>query len=117
VAIHRALLTLMPDTCVVREPTSLSTAPSYYGITEWSTGGGSTYRCRYDSKRDQFRLADGGHITQTGKLVIDTTSTFSAESKITLSDGTEPAILSIEFPWDEDGQHHARVVFGYRQGN
>jgi len=113
----RALLELMPDTCTVYATAELSTAPSYYGITEWSTAG-TTYTCRYKSKRDEFRLADGGHITQTGVVVIYSTSaTIGPEDKITLPDGTSPTILSVEHPTDQDGQHHIRVELGYRQGN
>lgn len=113
----RCLEDLMPDTCVVFGIAELSTAPSFYGITEWSTAG-STYVCRYRSKRDEYRLVDGGHITQTGVLVIASTSaTISPEAKIVLPDGTAPAILSVEAPTDHDGQHHIRVSFGYRQGN
>lgn len=117
----RCLESLMSDTCVVFQPVDSTSVANdedaFYGVTN-TQAVGSTYTCRFSSKRDQYRLSDSGHITQTGTLVIATTSrSISPEATILLSDGTKPAILSVEYPMDEDGVHHARVELGFRQGN
>lgn len=110
----------MDTTVLVSTPLLASTGTTglYYTASTANYSTGIAKQARYvamDVVKRTNQQGEGERIL--GTLWMNSTATLDQRSKFELPDGTSPPILSLTQYPDDDGQHHAKIVFGYRQGN
>lgn len=59
-----------------------------------------------------IRTTDGREVVQTGKVYLYGDYTVDTSYRIVLADGSEPSIIAVDTPYDEDGPHHTVVRIG-----
>ena len=107
-------LALMPATIKV----STRTAHSNYGEPTF-TGSTTSYSARIVSKLGYVRSVEGEEIAYNTVAWVRSTGTVSitVSDRVTLPTGfaasTRPPLVGVERYPDEDGNHHAKLMFGY----
>jgi hypothetical protein len=105
-----AFLDVMTQTLTVTRLSGVST--DGYGRPTYSTSALSRY-CRVTEKQHLVRSFEGTQEVAGTIAWVRSTSTFSPSDRITLPDGTTPALLAIEEYRDQDGNiHHVTLHFG-----
>lgn len=108
-AFERAIFeSLMKQSVVVRARTGHNT----HGEASYSTTS-STFRARVVRRPGQVRDTEGNVVRYGTIAWVASTGTINVTDKVTLPDGTFPPLLSVEMYPDEDGNHHAKLLFGY----
>jgi hypothetical protein len=94
------------ETITIEQP---GTVNKYGAI---SFGAASTgIPCRLELGERVFVNAQGVNQFASGMMyVLSTSATMSPQSRVTLSDGRQPAILRVNVMNDEEGQHHLEVM-------
>lgn len=92
---------------VTHEPFSSRDA---YGVPSYAVG--VEYSAREVYKNVKVRSFDGHEVVARGVVWVLGTPTVGPNDRITLSDSTQPPILSVERYSDEGGSHHVKVYFG-----
>lgn len=82
-----------------------------YGEPSYSTAV-STFPCYITEKQKRVRNAMGEEVVSSHIVyVANTEGTLSATDLYTLSDGSQPAVITIENHRDETGEYHHSVVY------
>jgi hypothetical protein len=105
-ALETAFLELMQETVTVYS----QTAKNEYGVQTW--GSGTTVNCRVMETGSLVHDANGRQVYESGKIIFYGTPTVSLSSRIGLSDGSYPVLLSVNVYRDQSGLHHTSVSFG-----
>lgn len=58
--------------------------------------------------RDQ----DGREVTETGRIYVYGTPTVTTDYRLVLTDGSEPIIIGVDVPHDQNGAHHTVIRIG-----
>lgn len=103
---------MMGTPVVVANPStatlSLFGQPTYAAATV-------TYYARLVDADAKMRSVPGlnGEVRTVAWIASTSTSAITVRSKATLTDGTTPPIIHVEYPRDENGNvHHTKVFFG-----
>lgn len=100
-------LELMPHTITLASITSRS-SDGYYKLFH---GTARSYRGLVEQGNTLIRDATGSEVVaRTTVYVYTTTGAITVEDRITLPDGTTPAILDVRVFADENGTHH-KVIY------
>jgi len=59
-----------------------------------------------------IRTPDGREVVQTGKVYLYGNYTVDTSYRIVLQDGSEPSIIAVDTPYDQNGAHHTVVRIG-----
>lgn len=90
-----------------------STAQDIYGkYTYVAASAAVTASAHYSSERELLRDADGREVVQTGKIYLYGVFTVDETYKLVLDDGTEPPIIGVDQPHDQNGAHHTVIRVG-----
>ena len=71
-----------------------------------------TAPAHYSSERELLRDADGREVVQTGKIYLYGIYTVDETYKLVLDDGSEPPIIGVDQPHDQNGAHHTVIRIG-----
>lgn len=112
-AVDKELLALMPDTVVWTTGQSLSN----YGTPTFASTGHSM-AARISRKVSDIRAKDGTVVASQGTVWCAPSSPSdsfrpSPEDRLTLPDGTTPAVMDLEILNDEAELHHYKVTLGF----
>lgn len=55
---------------------------------------------------------DGREVVQTGKVYLYGPQTVTTDYRLVLADGSEPIIIAVDTPYDENGAHHTVLRVG-----
>lgn len=99
---------LMVNTVLVSSVASFSTD----GYATPAYGSASTHKARLVRTHELVRTAVGTEQVANTVLWVASTSTFAPSARFTVSGTTLGTVLSVESYTDEDGPHHAKVLFG-----
>lgn len=69
------------------------------------------FAARLSRKHKLVRDTEGHEVVSTAHIWLEGTPAVSPQDQITLSDGTTPAIISVERFQDEEGDSHTKVFF------
>lgn len=105
--IEAKFLDLMPSTVTIYG----KSARDAYGKVSYSASG-TGVRCRVQAGQRVIRGADGIDKVEDGRIYFYGQPAVSYEDKVTLPDGSQVTILSIEEVNDEAGGHHTVVGYG-----
>ena len=87
------------------------TATDVYGKRTFSASGVSA--CAHlVSDVSLTRDLDGREVTEIGRVYLYGTPAVTTEYKIRLTDGSEPVIIGVDVPHDQNGPHHTVVRIG-----
>jgi hypothetical protein len=82
-----------------------------YGKRTWSASGVSA--CAHLMAENQLsKTADGRDVLETGKVFLYGQFTVTTDYRIVLADGTEPIIIAVDTPYDQNGWHHTVIRIG-----
>ena len=87
-----------------------TTTISGYGADSYSTSP-TTYNGLLQQEFRMVRAADGTEKVSSANFIAFTTAAISVTSRITLGDGTNRPVISVESPHDEVGQAYSRINF------
>lgn len=57
---------------------------------------------------------DGREVTEIGRVYVYGTPTVTTDHRIVLADGSEPIIIGVDVPHDQNGAHHTVIRIGQR---
>lgn len=80
-----------------------------YGKRAFTASASVTACAHYVSETVLTRDAEGRDVIETGRYYIYGTIPVTTDSRIRLPNGTEPIIVGVDTPHDEDGWHHTVV--------
>lgn len=90
---------------------SSQSAIDKYGKPSWGTG--TSYQCRIINDQRILKDQDGRDIIESGRAIIyGVVANASVKMRITLPNGSQPAVTSVSKIQDEDGDHHSVIGFG-----
>ena len=98
-------LDLMPDTVELQE----LVAHDAYGRPQY--GSPASYRARLSLAPHRLRQPDGHELLARGAAWLASTEAISPEALLTLPDGSQARVVSVELPGDEAGRHHVKLYF------
>lgn len=98
---------LMVDTLVLERPPATT---NLYGKGTFLSP--ETLQCRIVHTTKQMRSPAGEEVVSRSQAWIFGAPGITTTCRITLSDGTQPPILSVDSFPDDDGAHHEKVYFG-----
>jgi len=87
-----------------------TTAISGYGADSYNSA--TTVKGLLQQEFRLVRAADGTEKVSSANFITFSTESISVTSRITLSDGTNRPVISVESPHDEVGQAYSRINFG-----
>jgi hypothetical protein len=58
------------------------------------------------------KSADGRDVIETGKLFLYGEFAVTTDYRLRLADGTEPIIIAVDEPYDQNGWHHTVIRIG-----
>jgi hypothetical protein len=64
------------------------------------------------AETELIRTLDGREVVQSGKVYLYGTPTVDTSYRIVLADGSEPSIIAVDAPYDQNGPHHTVVRIG-----
>lgn len=96
---------MMADTC---QFSPLSSRDSYAVPT---FGSATSFNCRLVRKNRMVRDAKGQIVVSTARVWLQGHPNITPEDRVTLSDGSNPVIVSVERESDEFGSSHTVVNF------
>jgi hypothetical protein len=70
------------------------------------------YSARVVHKASKVKAADGSDILVNGYVWLSVYVLVKEDDRITLPDGSTPAIVMLERQSDEVGHHHTKIYFG-----
>lgn len=108
-AIESDFLELFSETVTLYPPATLDK----YGKRGFSASG-VTACAHLVAEVELARDQDGREVTQTGKIYVYGTPTVTNDYRLVLQDGTEPIIISVDQPHDQNGPHHTVIRIGRR---
>lgn len=62
--------------------------------------------------QEVLRDSDGREVIQTGKVYLYGIFDVDTRSRIVFADGSEPIIIAVDQPYDQNGAHHTVVRVG-----
>lgn len=83
-----------------------------YGKRSWTASASVTACAHLVSEVSLTRDADGREVTETGKIYLYGTPSVTTDYRLRLDDGSEPIIISVDVPHDENGAHHTVLRIG-----
>ena len=95
------------DSIVIKAPTTVIGA---YGQTNLAAG--TTYKGIFQQTQRLVRANDGNEKLSTANVIINTTATINPNAQVTLPDGVNRPVISVQTHYDEDGGHHVTIDFG-----
>ena len=98
-------LDLMPDTVVVQS----FAGRDQYGVGSYGSPNGFEARVTYRNR--SVTTASGEEVVARGEAWLATVEHITPQDKITLSDGTNPLILSVDRISDETGPLYTKIFF------
>lgn len=106
-AIERAYLELFSETVTLYEPESTDK----YGKRTWASSGVSA--CAHLMAEEKLsKTADGRDVLETGKVLLYGQFNVTTDHRIELEDGSEPIIIAVDEPYDQNGWHHTVIRIG-----
>jgi hypothetical protein len=106
-AIEPDFLELFSETITLYPPATTDK----YGKRSFSASG-VTACAHLVAEVELSRDQDGREVTQTGKIYVYGTPTVTNDYRLVLSDGTEPIIIGVDVPYDQNGAHHTVIRIG-----
>lgn len=104
--IETAFSSMMPSSVTI---TSVSSTDAY-GKRTFS--GSSTIQCRIQKSKRIINTADGKQIPEEGRVYCYGTSNATVNDRLTLPDGSNVPILTVETRNDEVGAYVTVISFG-----
>ncbi len=68
-------------------------------------------KCRLVRRNRMVRRADGEMVVSSAQAWVSGAPGVTVEDRVTLPDGSRPALLAVEQYPDGDGPHHERLLF------
>lgn len=81
---------------------------------KWSHGASVSACAHLVSETERVVTLDGREVIQTGKVYLYGVFDVDTRSRIVYSDGSEPVILGVDVPHDQNGAHHTMIRVGDR---
>lgn len=103
-----AFLALMESTMTIQPLASMST--DGYGNPTFGTAVSNP--CHLSFKQTLIKTAEGTEEIARATLWVNSSSTYSPLSKITVNGSTIGPVLGVDHFYDETGYHHSKVYFG-----
>lgn len=82
-----------------------------YGARTFAASG-VTASAHYMASDRLKSSADGRDVVITGTLLLYGNITATTDYRVVLEDGSEPILVAVEYPNDEDGVHHTVLTIG-----
>ncbi len=105
-SLEATFLTMMPSTVTLYAFSSMDA----YGKPTFS-GAGTTVRCRIMDNLRVDRNSEYFDSNYTGTIIFYGNPTIDELTRIVLSNGDEPQIVSIRKHIDDEGSHHTTVTY------
>lgn len=106
--ISREFLPMMREQVVLNAQSAIDK----YGKQSFATGGAS-FQARLIFEERILRDKDGREIVEAGRAILfGAASSVTPQWRITLPDGSQPKITSVDTIQDEGGDHHSVIGFG-----
>lgn len=83
-----------------------------YGKRSWTASASVSACAHLMSEVSLTRDQDGREVTEIGRVLVYGTPTVTNDYKIQMSDGTEPIIIGVDVPHDQNGAHHTVIRIG-----
>jgi len=106
-SIESAYLELFSERITLYPPASTD----QYGKRTFSASG-VTACAHLVSDRSLTRDQDGREVVEEGKVYVYGTPTVTNDYRLVLADGTEPIIIGVDTPHDQNGAHHTVIRIG-----
>jgi hypothetical protein len=110
--IDTALTDIMVDTITL----AAVSAKDAYGKHTWSTAV-TVANCRVQTGNHKVVDATGVEAIAVGKVYVPGSPALSLFDKVTLPDGTQPPIITIDRVGDEIGSNHTVIHYGKTKSN
>lgn len=82
-----------------------------YGKRTFSSTG-VTASAHYVAEDALIRTTDGRDVVVKGKLYLYGNVTATNDYRVVLEDGSEPIIVAVDYPHDQNGVHHTVLTIG-----
>lgn len=105
--IDAALLEIMVDTITIA---GVATRDAY-GKRTWSSATTVTH-CRVQTGAHKVTDTEGTEVIASGKVYVPGSPTLTLYDKVTLPDGTQPPIITVDRVGDEIGSNHTVIHYG-----
>jgi len=106
-SIERQFAELFSETVTLYPPVSVDV----YGKRSFSASG-VTASAHYVSETMMRRDPDGRDVVEVGRFYLYGQVSVDTDHRIVLDDGSEPPVLAVDFPHDQNGWHHTVVRVG-----
>ena len=106
-AIESNFLELFSERITLYPPSTLDK----YGKRSFSASG-VTACAHLVSEVSLSRDQDGREVTETGRIYVYGTPTVTTDYRLVLTDGSEPIIIGVDVPHDQNGAHHTVIRIG-----
>ena len=106
-AIESDFLELFSERITLYPPATLDK----YGKRSFSASG-VTACAHLVSEVSLSRDQDGREVTETGRIYVYGTPTVTTDYRLVLTDGSEPIIIGVDVPHDQNGAHHTVIRIG-----
>lgn len=106
-AIESDFLELFSERITLYPPSTLDK----YGKRSFSASG-VTACAHLVSEVSLSRDQDGREVTETGRIYVYGTPTVTTDYRLVLTDGSEPIIIGVDVPHDQNGAHHTVIRIG-----
>ena len=83
-----------------------------YGKRSFTASASVSACAHYVSETVLRRSPDGRDVVEVGRFYLYGIFPVTTDYKLRLDDGTEPIIIAVDTPYDEDGAHHTVVHVG-----
>lgn len=107
-AIESDFLELFSERITLFPPASVDK----YGKRSWTASASVSACAHLMSEVSLSRDQDGREVTETGRLYVYGTPTVTTDYRLVLSDGSEPIIIGVDVPHDQNGAHHTVIRIG-----
>lgn len=104
-SIERQFLELFSETVTLIPSASVNK----YGGRAFNEAASVSACAHYVSETTLTRDAEGRDVVETGRYYLYGTFPVTTDYKIRLEDGTEPIIVAVDTPHDQNGWHHTVV--------
>lgn len=98
---------LFSETVTLYPPTALDK----YGKRTWAASGVSA-PAHLTAEEKLSKTADGRDVLETGKVYLYGQYNVTTDHRIVLADGSEPIIIAVDEPYDQNGWHHTVIRIG-----
>jgi hypothetical protein len=93
-------------------PPATSASIDKYGKRSFSTSASVSACAHYVSETVLARDEMGREVVEDGRFYLYGVFPVTTDYKIRLDDGSEPIIISVDTPFDQNGAHHTVVHVG-----